>query len=74
LDTPLTFFPGRIQWHDGELTKAFCGGEWLLLDNINQAEASVLERLNPVMEEVPHLVITENPGTLPHCLLSDICR
>eukprot|EP01127_Copromyxa_protea_P008978 TRINITY_DN2080_c0_g1_i4.p1 TRINITY_DN2080_c0_g1~~TRINITY_DN2080_c0_g1_i4.p1 ORF type:complete len:7466 (-),score=1064.85 TRINITY_DN2080_c0_g1_i4:44-22441(-) len=49
----------RIEWRHGELTQAFENGHWILLDNINQAEASVLERMNPVMEAEPHLVLTE---------------
>jgi len=39
----------RIEWRDGEITQAFKNGEWVLLDNLNQAEASVLERMNLVM-------------------------
>lgn len=36
-------------WHDGVVTTAFKNGEWVLLDNLSQAEASVLERLNPIV-------------------------
>jgi MoxR-like ATPase len=43
----------RIIWADGAVTDAFKNGSWLLLDNFSQAEPSVLERLNPVLEQ-PH--------------------
>ncbi len=39
----------HIVWSDGIVTKAFVEGSWALLDNLNQAEANVLERLNPVV-------------------------
>ena len=40
----------RIKWQDGVVTRAFKSGEWTLLDNLNQAEASVLERMNALLE------------------------
>lgn len=39
----------RIIWRDGIVTDAFSRGGWVLLDNLSQAESSVLERLNPVV-------------------------
>lgn len=50
----------KIEWENGEMTKAYLNGNWILLDNINQAEASVLERLNPIMEEPAVWTLTEN--------------
>lgn len=55
----------KIEWQDGEVTQAFRNGDWVLLDNLNQAEASVLERMNPVMEQEPNWVLTENGETNP---------
>lgn len=39
----------RIVWRDGVVTGAFKKGQWILLDNLSQAESSVLERLNSVV-------------------------
>jgi hypothetical protein len=38
-------------------------GWWVVLDEVNLAEPAVLERLNPCLERVPELVLTEGPGT-----------
>jgi MoxR-like ATPase len=37
-------------------------GHWVVLDEINLAEPQVLERLNPVLESPPSLVLAENRG------------
>ena len=50
------------EWYDGGVTEAFKGG-WALLDNINNADAEVLERLNPILEQPPHLILTEKGET-----------
>ena len=42
-----------IAWVHGTASQAYQAGSWLLLDNLGQAEASVLERLNPLLEEPP---------------------
>ena len=55
----------RIQWTDGAATKAYKYGRWLLLDNMAQAEASVLERLNPLLEQPPVWLLTENAEIEP---------
>ena len=39
-------------------------GWWVLLDEVNLAEPQVLERLNPVIEQPPSLVLTEGDGTV----------
>lgn len=57
---------GRIVWHDGVVTTAFLRGEWALLDNLSQAEASVLERLNPVVS----ILFFSPPFCLLICLIS----
>jgi len=55
----------RIQWTDGVVTKAYKHGSWLLLDNLAQAEACVLERLNPLLEQPPVWLLTENAEVEP---------
>lgn len=49
----------ELIWTDGPLTKAMREGKILILDEINLAENSVLERLNSVLEEERTLFITE---------------
>jgi hypothetical protein len=39
-------------------------GWWVVLDELNLAEPQVLERLNPVIEQPPSLVLTEGDGTV----------
>ena len=50
----------KLIWENGCVTKAFLEGQWVLLDNLNAAESSVLERLNPILEQNPMLILTEN--------------
>ncbi|KAF7683284.1 Midasin [Astathelohania contejeani] len=50
---------GEIQWKDGPLTMALTQGNAFLIDEINLAEDSVLERLNSVFEDSRTLFITE---------------
>ncbi len=47
---------------EGYIPKALREGWWVILDEINLAEAQVLERLNPVLEMPPTLVLTEHDG------------
>eukprot|EP00854_Cymbomonas_tetramitiformis_P001994 gene1994-2679_t len=44
---------GGIKWHDGVVSAAYKAGSWLILDNLDQAEPAVVERLNPVLETPP---------------------
>lgn len=41
---------GRFEWVDGVLTRAIEGGGWVLLDNANLCNPTVLDRLNPLLE------------------------
>ncbi len=50
----------RVRWKDGAVTAAFRNGDWILLDNISDADACVLERLNPLLELPPQWILTEN--------------
>ena len=55
----------KIKWQDGFITRAFKKGISILLDNLNQGDSCVLERLNPLLENEPIWVLTENRETLP---------
>jgi midasin (ATPase involved in ribosome maturation) len=50
----------RIAWQDGIATHALKNDHWLLLDNLGDADACVLERLNPLLEEKVDWRLTEN--------------
>jgi midasin len=53
----------RFEWIDGLLIEALQQGKWLLLDNANLCSASVLDRLNSLLEPNGSLIINEH--TLP---------
>ena len=53
----------KIAWKDGYITSALRNGHWVLLDNINQTDACVLERLNPLLESEPVWVLAEKGET-----------
>ncbi|KAI8591646.1 P-loop containing nucleoside triphosphate hydrolase protein, partial [Geranomyces variabilis] len=50
---------GTFEWVDGTLIKAMEEGHWILLDNVNLCPASVLDRLNPLLESGGVLNVTE---------------
>jgi midasin (ATPase involved in ribosome maturation) len=52
-----------IEWEDGSVTRAVTQGSCLLLDNLNEAESAVLERLNPLLEDDCTWVLTEKGDT-----------
>ncbi|KAJ2358747.1 AAA ATPase midasin, partial [Coemansia sp. RSA 2618] len=49
-------------WHDGPLVQALRNGDMFLMDELNLADDSVLERLNSVLEPARTLVLAENVG------------
>ncbi len=49
----------HFRWVDGILVTAMKRGYWLHLENVNLCPASVLDRLNPVMEKDGELLLTE---------------
>lgn len=59
---------GETRWVDGVLPMAMRKGYWLLLDELDFADPSVLSLLHPVLEEEPMLVLKENSGEIirPH--------
>ncbi|CAG8439564.1 5371_t:CDS:10 [Funneliformis mosseae] len=50
---------GRFEWIDGVLINALNNGHWLLIDNANLCNPSVLDRLNPLMEPNGALMVNE---------------
>eukprot|EP01038_Epipyxis_sp_PR26KG_P004737 gene4737-6644_t len=59
----------RVKWLDGVVTGSYLSGSWVLLDNLSQAEPSVLERLNPVLEQPPELVLIEKGESNPAVMI-----
>jgi midasin len=51
---------GGWAWHDGLLLRAMLEGMWVILDEVNLAEPSVVERVDPLLERTPTLVLTEH--------------
>lgn len=49
----------KFNWFDGMLVRAVSRGEWLVLDNANLCNPSVLDRLNSLLETNGSLVINE---------------
>ena len=54
-----------IQWHDGPIPRAFTSGHIAVLKNSGQAQAVVLERLNPILEKPPTVWLTEKGDAEP---------
>ncbi|MBW0467712.1 hypothetical protein O181_007427 [Austropuccinia psidii MF-1] len=49
----------RFEWIDGPVVAAMKRGEWLLVENSNFCNASVLDRLNPLFEGTGTLQLSE---------------
>jgi midasin len=54
----------KFEWVDGLLVKAAERGDWVVLDNANLCSASVLDRLNSLLE--PNGVLSVNEHPLPN--------
>ena len=52
----------KSRWVDGPVVTALKRGEVLLLDEINLAPASVIERINSLLDDDGNLVLTEHKG------------
>ncbi|KAF4625784.1 hypothetical protein G7Y89_g12380 [Cudoniella acicularis] len=61
-NTPMALENARFEWVDGVLVKALEQGKWLVLDNANLCNASVLDRLNSLLEPNGFLSINEHCG------------
>eukprot|EP01033_Poteriospumella_lacustris_P008968 gene8969-6442_t len=58
-----------FQWEDGAVVSAIQSGEWLIFDHVNLAPASVLDRLNSLLEPHGTLLLTEDGSgrhIIPH--------
>ncbi|KAH7162450.1 hypothetical protein B0J13DRAFT_633451 [Dactylonectria estremocensis] len=62
LQGPLVLDNPRFEWLDGVIVKALQMGQWLVLDNANMCNASVLDRLNSLLEPNGFLSINEHCG------------
>ncbi|KAK5990072.1 Midasin [Cladobotryum mycophilum] len=62
LQSPLVLANPRFEWLDGVIVKALETGQWLVLDNANMCNASVLDRLNSLLEPNGFLSINEHCG------------
>ncbi|KAM0285289.1 hypothetical protein ACHAQH_001478 [Verticillium albo-atrum] len=62
LQKPLEGTDPRFEWLDGVIVKALQTGQWLVLDNANLCNASVLDRLNSLLEPNGFLSINEHCG------------
>ncbi|OLN93953.1 Midasin 2 [Colletotrichum chlorophyti] len=62
LQKPLVVSNPRFEWLDGVIVKALQTGQWLVLDNANLCNASVLDRLNSLLEPNGFLSINEHCG------------
>ncbi|KAH8671889.1 hypothetical protein BGZ60DRAFT_514599 [Tricladium varicosporioides] len=61
-NVPLALENARFEWVDGILVRALKQGKWLVLDNANLCSASVLDRLNSLLEPNGFLSINEHCG------------
>ncbi|GET88084.1 hypothetical protein, conserved [Leishmania tarentolae] len=50
---------GEFEWRDSLVLDAMLQGHWLVLDNVNYCNASVLDRLNPLVEPNGVLFVNE---------------
>ncbi|MFM7289775.1 MAG: AAA family ATPase [Planctomycetia bacterium] len=60
---PAASGPAAWRFWEGVVPDAMRQGRWVVLDELNLAEPQVLERLNPVLEQPPSLVLSEHDGT-----------
>ncbi|XP_036895348.1 midasin isoform X2 [Sturnira hondurensis] len=64
---------GTFEWVDSMLVRALMSGDWLLMDNVNFCNPSVLDRLNALLEPGGVLTVSERgmidgstPTITPH--------
>ncbi|KAL7716713.1 Midasin [Entamoeba marina] len=59
IDDLISEYKTLFKWYDGPLIEAMTKGDMFLIDEINMAEDSVLERLNSVLEPTRMMTIAE---------------
>ncbi|MFH1878820.1 MAG: AAA family ATPase [Candidatus Omnitrophota bacterium] len=52
----------KYKWEDGILIRAMRDGAWLLIDEINLAEADIIERINSLLDDDGSLTVNEHKG------------
>ncbi|KAI0526336.1 hypothetical protein F5B22DRAFT_153601 [Xylaria bambusicola] len=62
LQRATTIADPKFEWLDGVIVNALQNGEWLVLDNANLCSASVLDRLNSLLEPEGSLIMNEHCG------------
>ncbi|KAI0413696.1 hypothetical protein F5X98DRAFT_378468 [Xylaria grammica] len=62
LQRPASISDPKFEWLDGVIVQALQKGEWLVLDNANLCSASVLDRLNSLLEPEGSLIVNEHCG------------
>ncbi|OTB08493.1 hypothetical protein M426DRAFT_7806 [Hypoxylon sp. CI-4A] len=62
LERPSGITNPKFEWLDGIIVQALQKGHWLVLDNANLCSASVLDRLNSLLEPGGYLIINEHCG------------
>lgn len=64
---------GRFTWVDSPFVRALQNGDWLLLENVNFCAASVLDRLNCLLEKDGVLTISEAGQLFIHFVSTFLC-
>jgi MoxR-like ATPase len=62
---PQTGAAKSIKWANGSVTRSYIDGSCLLLDNVQDANACVMERLNSVLEKPATLLLVEKGESKP---------
>ena len=52
----------NYKWKDGRLLEAMESGSWILLDEVNLAEAEIIERINSLLDDDGSLSVNEHLG------------
>ena len=60
----LGFGPKGTEWHDGPVITAMRCGYWLILDEFDFGDPSVLSMFHPVLERQPYYCLKENSGEI----------
>ena len=62
----------RFEWVDSVLVKAIVEGQWVVFENANLCNPSILDRLNPLLEEGNHSLCINEQGLTEGDKLRDI--
>jgi midasin len=62
----------RFEWVDSVLVKAIEKGEWVIFENANLCNPSILDRLNSLLEEGNHTLSINEQGLVEGDLLREV--